>query len=237
MDSLSIIVPVHNEQDSLERLFEELAAAIEPLGRPWELIFVDDGSTDKSLAVIKSLAQAHETVHYLSLARRCGLSAVLKAALEAAVHDVVVTVDADLQIDPADIPTLLAALDSGADMVIGWRSHRRDPLLKRLGSRLGNAFHNLVTGQGLKDVGCPLRVVRLEAARRLPLFDGLHRFLPTLMRMQGHRVVQMKIAHRRRRFGRSKYGLWNRALAVGVDVLALRWMQKRSIRYEIKEKG
>jgi glycosyltransferase involved in cell wall biosynthesis len=234
---LSLVVPVYNEEANLPVLFGEIRAAVEPLRRPWEVIFVDDGSTDASLAVIKSLAAGHDSVRYLSFAANRGQSAAFKAGFEAARGGIIITMDADLQNDPADIPRLLSAYGAGADMVCGWRAKRKDSFMKRIASKVGNAVRTAMTGRTVTDTGCSLKVMRADMARRLPMFGGMHRFLPTLMQLEGARIVEMKVNHRPRRHGVSKYGTLDRAIAGGYDLIAVRWMRTRHIEYTIKDQN
>lgn len=232
---VSIIIPVFNEEASLVPLLAELRAAMAGLGKPWEVVFVDDGSTDGSLEVIRDMARRSGRVRYVAFSRNCGQSAAFKAGFDAARGDVIVTMDADLQNDPGDIPAMLERYASGHEMVIGWRARRRDAWTKRWGSRLANRVRNCLTRESVRDTGCSLKVMDAAMARRLPMFTGMHRFLPTLMKLQGARVSEMAVNHRARRFGRSKYGNWDRLKAGLGDLVAVRWMQSRWFNYEIKE--
>lgn len=235
INTISIVVPVYNEQDNLPVLFSEIERAMARTDKEWHVIFVDDGSTDNSLHVMRTLAEKHSSARYVAFAANCGQSAAFKAGFDAATGDVIVTMDADLQNDPADIPDMLAQYERGFDMVIGWRAKRQDSLVKKLVSRFGNAVRNRLSNETVKDTGCSLKVMRTTMAQRLPMFTGMHRFLPTLMKMQGATVAEIKVNHRPRRHGVSKYGVWDRAKATFFDLLAIRWMQKRSFRYSIKE--
>jgi dolichol-phosphate mannosyltransferase len=232
---VTIIVPVRNEEENLVPLLAEIEAAVASLDKPWEVVFVDDGSTDHSLDVIRGLAREKTRVRYLSFARNCGQSAAFKAGFEAARGDVLVTMDADLQNDPADIPAMLALYEGGNDMVIGWRARRRDSLVKRWGSRLANEVRNRFTRESVRDTGCSLKVMRASMARRMPMFTGMHRFLPTLMKLQGAKVAEVPVNHRPRRYGISKYNNWQRLKAGLLDLMAVRWMQSRWFTYDIKE--
>lgn len=232
---VSIVVPVFNEEENLVALSAEIHTIAAGLGKPWEVLFVDDGSTDRSLKVIRELARNSPHVRYLAFARNCGQSAAFKAGFDAARGDVLVTMDADLQNDPADIPAMLALYEDGNDMVIGWRACRRDSLAKRWGSRLANKVRNGFTRESVRDTGCSLKIMRASMARRIPMFTGMHRFLPTLMKLQGAKVAEVAVNHRPRRYGVSKYGNWDRLKAGLLDLVAVRWMQSRWFRYEIKE--
>ena len=234
---LSLVVPVYNEEENIPVLFKEILGAVAPLEREWELLFVDDGSSDTSLSVVKALAEEHPQVKYLAFAQNCGQSAAFAAGFQAAQGEVIVTMDSDLQNDPADIPAMLARYESGFDMVIGWRAKRQDSLSKKLASRFANFIRNWYSGETVKDTGCSLKLLRTELARKLPMFTGMHRFLPTLMKMQGATVSEMKVRHRHRLHGTSKYGVLDRALTTWYDLVAVRWMKKRFINYTIREKN
>jgi glycosyltransferase involved in cell wall biosynthesis len=223
---LSIIVPLYDEAESLPILWKELDEALGMLPGPAEVIFVDDGSTDASAAVIRGLMARDARIRLVRLAVNAGLSAAFHAGLIRARGGIIVTMDSDLQSDPRDIQRLLARLE-GADAVVGWRRRRQDPWLKRLSSRVANAIRVAVTGDRIRDSACSLRVMRRECVDAIPPFAGMHRFVPTLLRMGGHRVVEMPVNHRPRRFGYSKYGIRNRALVAFVDLLFVRWMLAR----------
>ncbi|NJB68397.1 glycosyltransferase involved in cell wall biosynthesis [Desulfobaculum xiamenense] len=234
--SVSLVIPVFNEEQNLPILFEEIRKAVEPLSLEWETIFVDDASTDTSLAVMKNLAQNDSHVRYLAFEKNCGQSAAFGAGFAAATGEVIITMDADLQNDPADIAKLVETITANdADMVIGWRATRRDTLVKRVSSIIANGVRNRLTRETVRDTGCSLKLMRTDMARRLPMFTGMHRFLPTLMKMQGAKVVEIPVNHRPRRHGESKYGTWDRLVASSYDLFAVCWMQKRFANYRIKE--
>jgi dolichol-phosphate mannosyltransferase len=231
---LSLVVPVYNERESLPLLVEEVGRAL--AGRRYEIVAVDDGSTDGSLDVLKDLKRAHPELHIVAFAANAGQTAAFAAGFGAARGRVVVTLDADLQNDPADIPALVAELDrSGAAAVAGYRVDRQDTGWKRLQSRIANGVRNRLNRETIRDTGCSLKAFRAEALRALPLFNGMHRFLPTLVRMHGGRVTEVPVRHRPRRFGTTKYGMWNRVFRAFADALAVRWMQRRALRYRVRE--
>ena len=235
--AVTLIVPVFNEEENLEALAQEIYAAMSEQPRTWELLFVDDASTDNSLGVLQSLAAASPWTDYLSFRENRGQSAALAAGFAHARGEIFVTLDADLQNDPADIPPMLNLYDQGYDMVAGWRARRQDNLVKRLCSRIANTIRNRLSRESVKDTGCSLKVMRAAMCRQLPVFRGMHRFLPTLMKMRDGTVAEMRVNHRPRKSGISKYGVWDRAFSGLYDLLAVRWMQDRLIRYQIKEQG
>jgi glycosyltransferase involved in cell wall biosynthesis len=227
---ISVVLPVFNEEGNLGRLLDEILPVLRGLGRTFEILFVDDGSRDRSPEVLRELAAAHPEVAVWRLDRNHGLSSALDAGFRSARGEVIVTLDADLQNDPRDIPRLLATLE-GNDMVCGWRKERRDPLVKRLSSRVANGWRNLRTGEAVHDITCPLKVFRAAVVPHLPPFDGMHRFYPTLARMAGFRVVEVPVAHRERASGTSKYGVWNRLRKGLSDLRTVRWMQRNRLTY------
>ncbi|ANA39796.1 MULTISPECIES: glycosyltransferase family 2 protein [Geobacter] len=224
---ISFVIPVHNEQDNLLPLFDEITRMADAERYEYEVIFVDDGSRDGSLGVLKALAREYPAARYLSLAANRGQSAALGVGFAHAAGDVIITMDADGQNDPADVPAMMARYGEGCDMVTGWRRNRRDTLSKRLGSRIGNGIRNRLTGESIHDTGCSLKVMRADMVKRIKMFKGMHRFLPTLMRLEGARVVEMEVNHRPRRHGTSNYTNWRRAREGFFDLLAVRWMQRR----------
>jgi len=231
---LSVVVPIYDEEDSLEPLHRELDAALSGLPGGVEIVLVDDGSRDRSLDVMRGLAAKDGRVRVLALDRNHGQSAAFEAGFRAARGEVIATLDADLQNDPADIPRMMERLGE-ADVVNGVRADRRDDLVRRWSSKIANGFRNRVTDESVTDVGCSLRVMRARHAKRVKMFRGMHRFLPTLLRLEGARVTEMPVAHRERRYGTSKYGIGNRLFVGLVDVFAVRWMQRRHEPWEVRE--
>jgi glycosyltransferase involved in cell wall biosynthesis len=227
---ISVVLPVFNEEGNLRRLLEEVLPAVRSLGRTFEILFVDDGSRDRSPEILRELAAAHPEVAVWRLDGNHGLSSALDAGFRSARGAVIVTLDADLQVDPADIPRLHALL-ADHDMVCGWRRDRRDPLVKRWSSRIANGWRNLRTGESMHDITCPLKVFRAAIVPHLPPYDGMHRFYPTLARMAGFRVVEVPVAHRERGSGSSKYGVWNRLWKGLSDLRTIRWMRRNRLDY------
>ena len=233
---VALVIPVYNERDNLPLLIDEIARAVGGEGRSYEIVAVDDGSTDGSLEVLEGLRRNHPELRIVAFAEHAGQTAALAAGFRAARGRAIVTLDADLQNDPADVPALLAELErSRAAAVVGYRVNRHDSAWKRLQSRIANGVRNRLNHETIRDTGCSLKAFRADAVRALPLFDGMHRFLPTLIRMEGGTVVELPVRHRPRRFGRTKYGMWNRVFRSFADALAVRWMQRRALRYRIRE--
>jgi glycosyltransferase involved in cell wall biosynthesis len=204
---ISVVVPVHDEDRSVELLYDELASALEPLARPWEAVFVDDGSTDGSFAALTRLNDRAPNVRVVRLRRNFGKSAALAAGFRHSTGDVVVTIDADLQDDPSEIPRLLAKLDEGFDLVSGWKTQRRDRWSRRLGSKIFNSVVGSASGLKLHDMNCGLKAYRAEVVRSLRIYGELHRFLPVLAHDRGFRVAELPVNHRPREHGRSRYGV------------------------------
>jgi dolichol-phosphate mannosyltransferase len=233
---LSVVFPIYNEEENIPILLAEIAAALQGTGWSYELVAVNDGSTDRSLAVLHEQKATHPTLRILTFDKNSGQTAALDAAWHAAHGRWVVSLDADLQNDPADIPAMVRKLkNDGVDMIIGVRVNRHDTWSRRMQSKIGNGVRNWITGDQITDTGCSLKLVKREAIQRVTLFTGMHRFLPTLVRMQGYRVTEMPVNHRARQFGVSKYGAMNRAFRGLVDCLAVRWMGQRMLRYHVRE--
>ena len=203
---LSVVVPLLNEAETLGALYDEVHAALGPLGVEWEIVYVDDGSTDGSYRELVRLHETHSNVQVVRLRRRFGKAAALAAGFDAAAGDVIVTIDADLQDDPAEIPNLLAKLDEGYDLVSGWKRNRRDSLSRRLFSRIYNGATALVTGVRLHDMNCGLKAYRAEVLRDVQLYGELHRFVPVLAHHLGYSAAEIPVSHRPRESGRSRYG-------------------------------
>lgn len=232
---ICFVIPVRNEQENLAPLHTELTMVAKALPYPYRVLFIDDGSSDGSLDCLRELAAGDPQVSYLALERHAGQSAALAAGFRHADGDVVVTLDADLQNDPADIPKLLAYYGD-YQLVNGWRVARCDPWSKRLGSRVGNWVRNRLTGESIRDTGCSLKVMDAALLRQVKMYRGLHRFLPTLLRSEGARVIEVPVHHRPRRHGRSNYGNLRRGFEGFFDLLVVRWMLRRQLRIEIKER-
>lgn len=222
--SISIVAPVYNERPNLFELYRQVTAAMVQLGDPYEILFVDDGSTDGSVEVLRQLAAQDARVKVVYFRRNYGQTAAMNAGLHLASGDVIVTLDADLQNDPADIATMLAKLNEGYDLVHGWRANRQDKLISRkIPSRIANWLISRVTGFPVHDLGCTLKVIRREIAQELELYGEMHRFIPILAHWRGARCAEVVTRHHPRRAGESKYGL-SRTLRVLLDLITVKYM-------------
>lgn len=235
--NLSVVVPCHNESGNVAPLVEKLHAAMIPLAMSYEAIFVDDGSTDGTWDTLRRVCNDNPCLRALRFMRNEGQSAALWAGLQAARGEILITLDADLQNDPGDIPRFLEALER-ADCVCGSRvaaRHEGDGWVKVFSSMVANMIRNKLTRETISDSGCGFRAFRRECIARTKFFNGAHRFLPTLIRMEGFTVVEIPIRHHRRLSGRTHYGMWGRLVRSLPDLLAVCWMQRRQIRYQVLE--
>jgi glycosyltransferase involved in cell wall biosynthesis len=226
---VSVVVPLFNEEESVPILQSELRAALS--GFDHEIVFVDDGSADRTVEQIETAPN----IRVIRFEKNIGQSAAIYAGLQTARGATAVLIDGDLQNDPADIPRLLAEIGRGADVVCGYRMKRKDTVLKRLTSRIANAVRSRFTKDGVRDTGCTLKAMRRECVSTLVPFKGMHRFIPALIKGAGYRLVEIPVNHRPRRFGRSKYGLGNRALHATIDMFGVRWLLARRLNYKIRE--
>jgi dolichol-phosphate mannosyltransferase len=204
---ISIVIPLHNEERSVALLYDELEAALQPLGEEWEAVFVDDGSTDGSFAALTRLHARHDNVRVIRLRRNFGKATALATGFDNARGETVVTIDGDLQDDPAEIPRLLAKLDEGYDLVSGWKTRRRDPLRRRIPSRIFNGVTGRVSGLRLHDMNCGLKAYRAEVVHGMRLYGELHRFIPVLAHYRGFSATELPVNHRPREHGSSRYGV------------------------------
>jgi glycosyltransferase involved in cell wall biosynthesis len=229
--NISLIITVHNEEPSLPLLFDSICQAMETIPRTWEVIFVDDGSTDKSLEVLRQLA-AKDPVHVrvIVFRRNFGQTAAITAGLDYSEGEIVILMDADLQNDPADIPLLLAKLDEGYDMVSGWRKSRKDNAITRtLPSVIANGLISWVTGVHLHDYGCSLKAYRREVLEGFRLYGEMHRFIPVFAHSIGASITEIPVQHHPRRFGKAHYGL-DRTIKVVLDLLTVKFLLNYSIK-------
>ena len=235
---ISFVIPCHNEQDNLRALVAAICEATDPLKRTYEIIIADDFSSDNSWNVLKELAVADARVRGLRFAFNCGQSAALWAGMKAARGKFIVTLDADLQNDPQDAPKLLAALEF-FDCACGTRIEARkhgDGFVRIASSKIANWVRNKLSGENISDAGCCYRAFKRECVAELKFFKGMHRFLPTLFKIEGFTVTEIPVRHNPRAAGISHYGVWNRLFASFYDLLAVRWMQRRMFKYKIAEK-
>jgi glycosyltransferase involved in cell wall biosynthesis len=224
--ALSVVVPLYNEEENVPILQAEIMAALS--GLDYEIIFVDDGSVDRTVQQIA----LGPPIRLVQFERNAGQSAAMYAGLQSARGATAVLIDGDLQNDPADIPKLLAEIDRGADLVCGYRAHRKDTLVKRVTSRIANFVRSRFTKDGVRDTGCTLKAMRRECIGALLPFKGMHRFIPALVKGAGYRLVEVPVNHRPRKFGQSKYGLGNRALRATADMFGVRWLLSRRLDYK-----
>jgi glycosyltransferase involved in cell wall biosynthesis len=237
---LSVVIPIKDERENLvpltQQLLKVLSARDESRSAPFEIIYIDDGSTDGSGPLLDQLAEQHAEVIVLHFDRNYGQTSAFDAGFRLAQGDLVVTMDGDLQFDPADIAKLLP-LTRQYDLVCGWRKDRHDSLIRKLSSRIAYKVRDLVTHDGIHDTGCSLKVFRRAVVERMPPFEGMHRFFPALAQMYGFTVTEVPVSHFPRIHGHSKYGLGNRLFKGLYDLAAVRWMKSRVLRYRFRQGG
>ncbi|MGB0837478.1 MAG: glycosyltransferase family 2 protein [Flavobacteriaceae bacterium] len=233
---LTIVTPVYNEEDNLDRVHKELSAYIQNAKVDTQVLFVNDGSSDDSLSKIKDICEKDSDFHYISFEKNAGLSAAISAGFKSCTTTYVGYIDADLQTNPEDFNLLLEHIKD-YDLVTGVRSNRQDSFVKNMSSTIANGIRRSFTHDGMDDTGCPLKIIRTESAQNIPMFKGLHRFLPAMILLQNGRIKQIPVRHYPRIAGEAKYGLWNRLLGPLMDCFAYLWMKKKYINYTIKEKA
>lgn len=227
--AVSVVIPLYNEQDNIAILQKELAAALAEIDH--EILFVDDGSSDNTVARIDRTPD----VRVLEFVKNTGQSAAMYAGINAARGDVIVLLDGDLQNDPRDIKSLLNAIEKGADLACGYRAKRQDNFSKRISSRVANAVRSRFTRDGVRDTGCTLKAMRRECREMLVPFYGMHRFIPALVRGGGYKLVEVPVNHRPRTAGVSKYGFGSRVLKATADMFAVRWLLSRQFKIRVKD--
>lgn len=233
---ISVVVPLYNEEPNLTPLYESTKKILEELRRPWEIVFVDDGSTDGGPKILRQLSEKDSSISIVTFEKNAGQTAAFDAGFKKAKGDLIVTMDADLQNDPSDIPKLLEFIkEKDCELVCGWRYKRNDPFVKRISSKIANFIRNKISSDNIHDTGCSLKVFKRKALLQIRLYDGMHRFFPTLMKINGFRVHEVKVNHLPRIYGASKYNISNRAWRSFGDLLAVRWMHNRFLHYKIKE--
>lgn len=231
---LTIIVPIYNEEDNMSEIESRLSDYLTKASVKTCVLMVNDGSTDRSLQIIKEIAQRNDSFFYLSFRKNCGLSAAIKAGIDYADSELIGYIDADLQTDPEDFNLLLEYADD-YEMVTGIRADRKDSGFKKLQSKIANNFRRMMTKDEAVDTGCPLKILRTDVAKKIPFFTGMHRFLAALVGLQNGRIKQIAVRHYPRKAGVSKFHLSNRLVAPFIDCFAFRWMRKRWYNYEIQE--
>lgn len=231
----SVVIPLKNEEENIKDLVHELEPVMIQLNQPWELICIDDGSTDKTLEVLKNLSKDKPYLKILVFERNYGQSSAFDAGFKAAIGEFVITLDGDRQNDPNDIPKLLKEMHD-ADLVSGHRVNRKDPISKKITSRIANKIRGLLCEDQVNDTGCSLKVYRLSCLKKIKMFNGMHRFLPALFKIEGFRIKEVPVNHRERVKGQTKYNVFNRSFNTISDMLAVRWMKKRHLNYRIENK-
>ena len=233
---LSLVIPCYNEQENVNALLTRVEGALVPLGKPFEVIIVDDGSSDDTATLLEAGLRKYPWLRVIRMADNGGQSAAFEAGFDAARGQIIATIDADLQNDPEEIPRLIPMLDERqVDMITGWRKERQDSRFRRWQSRAANRIRNWITQESVQDSASSLKLYRAHAIKGLKLFRGAHRYFPTLVKMRGYTVYETPIKHSQRYAGTAKYGFRNRAFVGIADLLGVRWMKKRSLRYQASE--
>ena len=236
MYEFTIIVPVYNEEENLERVEKELLAYTQIATKKTSILFVNDGSKDNSQELIEAICSRNEDFLYISFKENRGLSAAIKAGFDTVESPLLGYIDSDLQTDPEDFNLLLKHIGE-YDLVTGVRADRKDKFVKNMSSKIANGIRRAFTQDGMDDTGCPLKVIKTDYAKRIPMFKGLHRFLPAMILLQNGKIIQIPVKHFPRIAGTAKFGLWNRLFGPLMDCFAYLWMKKKYINYEIKSKG
>ena len=230
----SVVIPLKDEEDNIIDLIEEIEPIMQRLNKPWELICIDDGSTDRTKEILKDLLSKKTYLRALFFKKNYGQSSAFDAGFKAAKGEYVITLDGDRQNDPADIPKLLDAINH-CDLACGSRVNRKDPWSKKITSLLANYVRRNICDDGVKDTGCSLKVYRSSALRKIKMYQGMHRFLPALFKIEGFRIIEVPVNHRERTKGKTKYNFFNRSFNTLADLAAVRWMKKRQLHYEINK--
>lgn len=230
----SVVVPLKDEEANVEELVRETERVMAGLNAPFEMICIDDGSKDGTLLKLQYLKKGRPWLRVIIFERNFGQSSAFDAGFKAAKGEAVITMDGDLQNDPADIPRLLEVYAQGFDLVSGWRKDRRDPLSKKVISKCANFIRSRFLQDGINDTGCSLKVYKKERLLSIKMFNGMHRFLPALFKIEGYKVVQVPVSHRERKAGKTKYNIFNRSLNTLSDLFAVSWMRKRRLGYRVK---
>lgn len=236
MLDFTIIVPVYNEEDNLKRVETEMLTYLKNAIKNTQILFVNDGSKDNSQEIIEKICLRNEKFHFINFKENRGLSAAIKAGFDYVNTPLVGYIDSDLQTTPKDFNLLLDKIGE-YDLVTGVRSNRKDSFVKNLSSTIANKIRRAFTHDGMDDTGCPLKVIKTEYAKKIPMFNGLHRFLPAMILLQNGKILQVPVQHFPRIAGTAKFGLWNRLIGPLIDCFAYLWMRKKYINYEVKNKG
>ncbi|MEM7086375.1 MAG: glycosyltransferase family 2 protein [Bacteroidota bacterium] len=236
MYEFTIIVPVYNEEDNLERVEKELLAYTQIASKKTGILFVNDGSKDSSQQLIETICKRNEAFNFISFKENRGLSAAIKAGFDHVESPLLGYIDSDLQTAPEDFNLLLEHIGA-YDLVTGVRANRKDSFVKNMSSKIANGIRRAFTHDGMDDTGCPLKVIKSDFAKKIPMFKGLHRFLPAMILLQNGKVLQVPVQHFPRIAGTAKFGVWNRLIGPLMDCFAYLWMKKKYINYEVKDKG
>jgi len=231
---LSLVIPAYNEEEVVPELLSRVSASLDKVGQPFEVIIVDDGSTDSTPALLAEAMAKHSWLRVVRMQKNGGQSAAFDAGFKAARGQIIATIDADLQNDPEEIPRLIPMLD-GYDMITGWRKKRQDSKFRRVQTKLANGIRNWISQETINDSASSLKLYKRHCLDGIQLYTGMHRFMPTLVKMRGYTVLETPVKHSPRFAGTAKYGFRNRAVRAFFDLLAVRWMKKRYLRYEAKE--
>ncbi|MBO7745046.1 glycosyltransferase family 2 protein [Paenibacillus sp. MWE-103] len=233
MVKLSIVAPIYNEEENILLLHEAITNAVRHKIESYEIVLVNDGSKDRSASILNELAERDPAVKVIHFVKNCGQTAAIYAGMKGASGELIALIDADLQTDPRDIFKLMPYIPK-MDFVNGKRVRRKDTLVKKVSSRIGNGVRNWLTGDTIYDTGCPMKLMKREVAESYYLYEGMHRFLPTLAKINGFQVIEIAVSHQERQHGVSKYGVLNRAFVGLMDAIVIGWLRKRVIRYQIR---
>ena len=236
MYEFTIIVPVYNEEENLERVEKELLAYTKIATKKTAILLVNDGSSDNSQALIEAICARNEAFRYISFKENRGLSAAIKAGFDYVETPLLGYIDSDLQTAPEDFNLLLQHIGE-YDLVTGVRADRKDTFVKNMSSKIANGIRRAFTHDGMDDTGCPLKVIKTDYAKRIPMFNGLHRFLPAMILLQNGKIIQVPVQHFPRMAGTAKFGVWNRLIGPLLDCFAYLWMKKKYINYQVESKG
>lgn len=234
--NITVIVPVYNECESLDHFKQQMDLFLDKADLPTKVLFVNDGSTDNSQEIIDGICQNDTAYQCIQLRQNVGLSGAMKAGIDMADTEYVAYIDADVQTHPEDFNLFIPHLGEFA-MVNGIRAKRKDTIVKKLSSKIANTYRRLLINDGIEDTCCPLKIIKADYAKRIPFFDGMHRFLPALIQLQGGKVKQIPVRHFPRYAGTAKYNLWNRIRKPFIDTFAFMWMRNRYINYHLKDKN